>query len=591
MREHQIVINLKREQFEEVQRLARLAGSKSVAAYLKEHVLEQLLQQNESSESAVPSAQELSEINNELARMHRELQVFIAESMSNNVFYSDEGDENKLDDEIYYAHKGIQEALEDDLEAYRAQDSDTAYGDDTPDSSPIDPYAFVTVPTRRSTIKQPPPFTLHGTNTPSYNSHQSDDDWSSSPDVDEDQPVYIQPDSDQQYETLSPGRYQKLAPSVPSIDAETPSPLPPRHQTPSSNADSDRSGKGTAALSQIYHSPVDIPDAITPGAWSGGVSSSSAGMYSIGSPESIWLTPPDQVLTPGYQNDGFSPDGKSSGAPSSPSAQTPTINPTVQSGRDNQSGGATGGKHDQVGVADDELENLAERAFAISPRLGAIDKPSTAPAGFRRRQVDDPLDDLIDDKIMEEAEKLRLSSIEEVENSVVYAFDSVDTEEANAISQDQNKTGKTVSLSQSEDTQSLTNDLALQLQVQSQNSSSQPQTSDPDPTYAIDQTTSTGSVATAPAAQTEDQPVETAAGGNFATDAQASDDPPDLQDADSAPPPPAPSLEDPPPPPAPRPDSGTLTGPPPKRRRLPEDQSSDDDERISGGPPPKRRKR
>ncbi|MBC7999802.1 MAG: hypothetical protein IAF58_17745, partial [Leptolyngbya sp.] len=39
VREHQIVISLKAEQFQEVQKLARAAGSQSVGAFVREHLL------------------------------------------------------------------------------------------------------------------------------------------------------------------------------------------------------------------------------------------------------------------------------------------------------------------------------------------------------------------------------------------------------------------------------------------------------------------------------------------------------------------------------------------------------------------------
>lgn len=92
MREHQIVISLKPEQFEEVQRLARAAGVRSVSTFVRQRLLS-LLGVNAGELKVQPeSAQDtdLSEISEELQRMQRELQVFIAESLSQGAYWGGE---------------------------------------------------------------------------------------------------------------------------------------------------------------------------------------------------------------------------------------------------------------------------------------------------------------------------------------------------------------------------------------------------------------------------------------------------------------------------------------------------------------------
>jgi hypothetical protein len=78
MRDHQIVISLKPEQFQQLQELARAAGAKSVGTFLREQMLSTLgVSGDASTHSAVPNWQL---IGGQIRRLHRELQLFIAES-------------------------------------------------------------------------------------------------------------------------------------------------------------------------------------------------------------------------------------------------------------------------------------------------------------------------------------------------------------------------------------------------------------------------------------------------------------------------------------------------------------------------------
>lgn len=92
MREHQIVISLKADQFEEVQRLARAAGVRSVSAFVRQRLLAMLGVNAGGLKVQPESAQEtdLTQISEELQRMQRELQVFIAESLSQGSYWGAE---------------------------------------------------------------------------------------------------------------------------------------------------------------------------------------------------------------------------------------------------------------------------------------------------------------------------------------------------------------------------------------------------------------------------------------------------------------------------------------------------------------------
>ncbi|MCA9805537.1 MAG: hypothetical protein KC777_26385 [Cyanobacteria bacterium HKST-UBA02] len=82
MREHQIVITLKTDQFEEAQRLARQAGASSASTYLRDRIVALLEGGDETRDSAESTRkiQRLARLARDLTRMHRDLQVYVAES-------------------------------------------------------------------------------------------------------------------------------------------------------------------------------------------------------------------------------------------------------------------------------------------------------------------------------------------------------------------------------------------------------------------------------------------------------------------------------------------------------------------------------
>lgn len=96
MREHQIVISLKPEQFQEVQKQARAAGAQSVGAFVRQNLLVFLgLEEAESTRKGsqmAPSVQADPDwrfIAGELRRLHRELKVLSSEAAISNTLVTD----------------------------------------------------------------------------------------------------------------------------------------------------------------------------------------------------------------------------------------------------------------------------------------------------------------------------------------------------------------------------------------------------------------------------------------------------------------------------------------------------------------------
>lgn len=306
MREHQIVFNLKREQFEEAQRLARLSGAQSVNAFIRERVLAFLGIESkepfESSDATPPPApgvlnQNLSSVKEDLTRIHRELQVFIAEALGTGVYseqaqayvadFEESDYEPSLMEQTFYAFQELQKAIDLDLQQMKAEleENDTTSGESS-----------------KQLLSVPNLF------------------------LDED--------------------------SMAAQQKEAPAPLPD------------------------YKRAVDYLQ--------------SAGTFNM--------------------------------APGNPSAAGSVfIGPTYVGGNPLLPQGDQSSKlleHEHA--ATDELEDLADRAFAISPRLGSFSEhhedehPPTQPAAQRKQweptpapAQDDPLQDLIDDSIIEQAEKQR----------------------------------------------------------------------------------------------------------------------------------------------------------------------------------------
>ncbi len=83
MREHQIVITLKPEQFLEVQRLARSANAKSMGIFVRQQLLAALgIEVAAKGAGMTVAVPEIGPLVDELRRLHSELKAFVAESMT-----------------------------------------------------------------------------------------------------------------------------------------------------------------------------------------------------------------------------------------------------------------------------------------------------------------------------------------------------------------------------------------------------------------------------------------------------------------------------------------------------------------------------
>lgn len=93
MREHQIVITLKPEQFLEVQRLARVAGAKSMGMFVRQRLLSALGMEGAAPlpEKATGGA-DVRRVTGELRRLHGELKAFVGESLAHTYIGQPEAD-------------------------------------------------------------------------------------------------------------------------------------------------------------------------------------------------------------------------------------------------------------------------------------------------------------------------------------------------------------------------------------------------------------------------------------------------------------------------------------------------------------------
>src|ERR1700722_6481837 len=82
MREHQIIITLKPEQFLRVQKLARDAGAKSMGMFVRQQLLAALGIEGQQIQEAGQSQLNLEPMVTELKRLHGELREIVAEALT-----------------------------------------------------------------------------------------------------------------------------------------------------------------------------------------------------------------------------------------------------------------------------------------------------------------------------------------------------------------------------------------------------------------------------------------------------------------------------------------------------------------------------
>lgn len=335
MREHQVVINLKREQFEEVQRLARLAGSRSPSAFLRDRVLnllgmEQAEHVQQRDAGIAKTSTDLNSVNQELARMHRELQVFIAESLSSGAYLFELESEQGGFEEPPPPYVEVERQLE------RAQEILSSYGR-TPDT------------------------TTYGA---PQTSHQGTPDPASS----------MASGSTENSQTASIAQPAENHQSTGGPSGSTP-------QTSFSGYGSTSFSSGSGTIGSRMSSFQNA--------------SKYSNLFSSGMFDTRQLSDSDVWMTPEIDD---VPANSSLGLP-----------PGV-------------GTNEPVDQVSDELEELADRAFAISPRLGTTEEPRARTE--LRVPDDDPLRDLLDDTLVEHIQQPANDQSElsdESSSSVVYA--------------------------------------------------------------------------------------------------------------------------------------------------------------------------
>lgn len=367
MREHQIVISLKAEQFQEVQKLARAAGSQSVGAYVREHLLSFLgIEQNNGSESKASVEKIPGEISNpdfkfiagELRRLHRELKILSSEASAPSTLLTEQGTITgapNLAGSLPLATTNTtqpvknfeKEEIPAPKENFLTQGAPIATDDlsDTGENSLIMPSSGAAIPGSMSSVGMPfgyqPSMLGRSPYGMSLGGHMMGAPFS-------------------QHGFIPPAQ----APSHADSNTQTTSEAPPAPAAQSAGAQQTTQPPTTPEQS-VNEPPLEI------------VSGNA-------SPQILPLSQEIQIPQPP--------------APPPPVtnfvAQTPIISPTpAPSPRPNVSPPNTSGG--SFSAQQDEMEVLAERAFAISPRLGAIE-PQVAPQPSANRSFADTLEELLD---------------------------------------------------------------------------------------------------------------------------------------------------------------------------------------------------
>lgn len=358
MREHQIVINLKPEQFEEVQRMARAAGLKSVNSFVRQKLIATLgLAAPGAGAAEENDGPDIKQLTGELRRLHRELQIFVADSLSNSDYvtaaiepipFPTAVQENFLAEGAPLMPESVGFTYRDDSIAASAFGAATDLSAFSTESSP-----------GQSSFGQPQ--SVSGQN-------------------------YARPQLPGQFPPVGRPQYSNF--QAPIVQAATP-------QTTDLQAPSAVSAAGSApsqnpGLQPAYAMPPDpnMNEAV-----------SSQPAFSV--PEA-----PPETSSPAM------PSQAQPSMPQSPS-QAPASAPNVQQFAEN-----------------DELEDLAERAFAISPRLGQLDEA--------QRRFPDPLRDLLEDALFNENDEAdgESGTVADSSTSVSEDADVADTESGADFSAD-----------------------------------------------------------------------------------------------------------------------------------------------------------
>ena len=418
MREHQIVISLKPEQFQEVQKQARAAGAQSVGAFVRQNLLIFLgLEEADAAKKssriadAVQADPDWRFIAGELRRLHRELKVLASEATVSTTLLTDlsgstkgpmlassvglsDFNERIGDEQTDYKQPAAQENFLTDGAPVSADD----YPDDFEDSLILPPahgtgggtvpfFQTPTIPTRSpfglpmpaGQLPLSSPFSQHafmpnitplpsdlGTSIPATGSLPAETPTEAAPEPAPRQVFTVEEGDPVETTKISafPTEPQPLAqPAAPQIKSDAPenapstAPIPAQQPTP----------------------PIDLTAASAP---------ASEGPAAPLAPQAA--QPVSQSTPPP--------------APPEPVSPVPPIDPTINAAPiaqhqppPPQLTATPTASDSQTAFAPqkDDMEVLADRAFAISPRLGAIE-PEVTLQPAPSRSFADTLEELLD---------------------------------------------------------------------------------------------------------------------------------------------------------------------------------------------------
>lgn len=403
MREHQIVISLKPEQFQEVQKQARAAGAQSVGAFVRQNLLHFLgLEEADSAKkgsqiaTAVQADPDWRLIAGELRRLHRELKVLASEATVSTTLLTEiagsSGSGPLLASSLALgetcneaAAEYMQPAVQENFLTDGAPFNPDDYPDDIEESLILPPahsaggaasmpfqFQTPTIPTRSpyglpmpsGQIPLSSPFSHH-TFMPNISPLPGD--------------IGLTPGPLSGAESLSASTQE-------SSGAEANQPSEPALQ-----AKSETVSEPAAQPVEDTHQKPDFEPALDPAAIP--VSSTefvNESVQFMGAAPCQDLTQVAPTVSPPVSEAAATPEKPASppapAAPAEGSTQTRSA-PTPQTAGADQSGAFTPQK--------DDMEVLADRAFAISPRLGAIE-PEVTMQPAKTRSFADTLEELLD---------------------------------------------------------------------------------------------------------------------------------------------------------------------------------------------------
>lgn len=387
VREHQIVISLKPEQFQEVQKQARAAGAQSVGAFVRQNLL--LFLGLEEADAAKKGASSLSPavqadpdwkfIAAELRRLHRELKVLSSEAAVSSTLATDLSGATAgpllatsvgLAETTYsepptvYNAARVKENFLTDGAPLSADDYEGDLGDSYEESLILPPAHGMTsqpatpyfgTPAIRSPFGLPLPSQQLPLSSP-FSAHTFMPNIAPLP---ADLGIGKTPAA----ETYDPDLVEEIVSNF----------ARPAAESVSQTADASLSATAPESSSQPVAPAVEVktepPAVVEP----------------VPTPEPAQPTAPPAVAAPIEANAVPATPPVAAVPPSPPAPSAPSPKPVSQSANE---GGA-------FAPQKDDMEVLADRAFAISPRLGAIE-PEVAMQPAPTRSFADTLEELLD---------------------------------------------------------------------------------------------------------------------------------------------------------------------------------------------------